>query len=104
MLHGCTIGEGSLIGIRAVVLNRAVIGKNCTVGAGAVVTEGKAFPDRSLILGAPAKAVRELNDRSSQPVPQRGDLRRAPGHVQDAAQAPRLSRGRAPNPTRLTEE
>jgi len=62
MLHGCTIGEGSLIGIQAVVLNRVVIGKNCLVGAGAVVTEGKTFPDRSLILGAPAKVVRELND------------------------------------------
>ncbi len=61
MLHGCTIGEGSLIGIQAVVLNRAVIGRNCLVGAGAVVTEGKIFPDNSLILGAPAKVVRELN-------------------------------------------
>ena len=62
MLHGCTVGEGSLIGIQAVVLNRAVIGKECLVGAGAVVTEGKVFPDRSLILGAPAKVVRQLTD------------------------------------------
>ncbi|MPS27356.1 MAG: gamma carbonic anhydrase family protein [Alcaligenaceae bacterium] len=62
MLHGCTIGDGSLIGIQAVVLNRAVIGKNCLVGAGAIVTEGKEFPDRSLILGAPAKVVRQLTD------------------------------------------
>jgi len=62
MLHGCTIGEGSLIGIQAVVLNGAVIGKNCLVGAGAIVTEGKVFPDRSLILGAPAKVARELTD------------------------------------------
>ncbi|ALD90216.1 Carbonic anhydrase/acetyltransferase, isoleucine patch superfamily [Cupriavidus gilardii CR3] len=62
MLHGCTIGEGALIGIQAVVLNRAVIGKECLVGAGAIVTEGKVFPDRTLILGAPAKAVRELSD------------------------------------------
>ncbi len=62
MLHGCTVGEGSLIGIQAVVLNRAVIGKDCLVGAGAIVTEGKVFPDRSLILGAPAKAVRELTE------------------------------------------
>lgn len=60
MLHGCTIGEGSLIGIQAVVLNNAVIGKNCLVGAGSVVTEGKVFPDNSLILGSPAKVVREL--------------------------------------------
>ena len=60
MLHGCTIGDGSLIGIQAVVLNHAKIGRNCIVGAGAVVTEGKEFPDNSLIVGAPAKAVREL--------------------------------------------
>jgi carbonic anhydrase/acetyltransferase-like protein (isoleucine patch superfamily) len=62
MLHGCTIKEGSLIGIQAVVLNGAVIGRNCLVGAGAVVTEGKVFPDNSLILGAPAKVVRELTE------------------------------------------
>ncbi|KJK20938.1 hypothetical protein UB46_29690 [Burkholderiaceae bacterium 16] len=62
MLHGCTIGDGSLIGIQAVVLNRATIGKECLVAAGALVTEGKVFPDRSLILGSPAKAVRQLTD------------------------------------------
>ena len=61
MLHGCTIGEGSLIGIQAVVLNRAKIGRNCLVGAGALVTEGKEFPDGSLIVGSPAKAVRTLS-------------------------------------------
>ncbi len=61
MLHGCSIGEGSLIGIQAVILNNAKIGKNCLVGAGALVTEGKEFPDNSLIVGAPAKAVRTLN-------------------------------------------
>src|ERR1700693_2969148 len=60
MLHGCTIGEGSLIGIQAVVLNAAVIGRGCLVGAGAVITERKAFVDGTLILGAPAKVVREL--------------------------------------------
>lgn len=60
MLHGCTVGDGSLIGIQAVILNGAVIGKHCLVGAGAVVTEGKHYPDNSLILGAPAKVVREL--------------------------------------------
>jgi carbonic anhydrase/acetyltransferase-like protein (isoleucine patch superfamily) len=60
MLHGCTVGENSLIGIQAVVLNGAKIGKNCLVGAGALVTEGKEFPDGSLIVGSPAKAVREL--------------------------------------------
>ncbi len=60
MLHGCTIGDNSLIGIQAVVLNGAKIGKNSLVGAGALVTEGKQFPDNSLIIGAPAKAVRSL--------------------------------------------
>jgi carbonic anhydrase/acetyltransferase-like protein (isoleucine patch superfamily) len=60
MLHGCTIGDGSLIGIQAVVLNGARIGRNCLVGAGALVTEGKEFPDGSLIMGSPAKVVREL--------------------------------------------
>lgn len=60
MLHGCTIGDESLIGIGAIVLNGAVIGKNCLVGAGALVTEGKEFPDGSMIIGSPAKAVRQL--------------------------------------------
>ncbi len=60
MLHGCTIGDGSLIGIGAVVLNGARIGKHCLVGAGALVTEGKEFPDGSMIIGAPAKAVQQL--------------------------------------------
>jgi len=62
MLHGCTIGEGSLVGIQAIVLNGAKIGRNCLVGAGALVTEGKEFPDNSLIIGAPAKAVRTLSE------------------------------------------
>jgi carbonic anhydrase/acetyltransferase-like protein (isoleucine patch superfamily) len=60
MLHGCTVGDGSLIGIQAVVLNAAVIGRGCLVGAGAVITERKIFADGTLILGAPAKVVREL--------------------------------------------
>lgn len=60
MLHGCTIGDESLIGIGAVVLNGAKIGKNCLVGAGALVTEGKEFPDGSMIIGSPAKVVRQL--------------------------------------------
>lgn len=62
MLHGCTVGDGSLIGIQAVVLNGAKIGKNCLVGAGALVTEGKEFPDNSLIIGSPAKVVRTLSE------------------------------------------
>jgi carbonic anhydrase/acetyltransferase-like protein (isoleucine patch superfamily) len=61
MLHGCTVGEGSLIGIQSVVLNGAVIGKGCLVGAGAVITERKVFADGCLIIGAPAKVVRELS-------------------------------------------
>ena len=60
MLHGCTIGDGALIGIQAVIMNGAKIGKGCLVGAGALVTEGKEFPDNTLILGSPAKAVRTL--------------------------------------------
>ena len=60
MLHGCTIGDDTLIGIGAIVLNGARIGKNCLVGAGALVTEGKDFPDGSMIIGSPAKAVRPL--------------------------------------------
>jgi carbonic anhydrase/acetyltransferase-like protein (isoleucine patch superfamily) len=65
MLHGCTIGDGSLIGIQSVVLNKSVIGKDCLVGAGAVVTENKSFPDRSVIFGSPAKVVRELNEENA---------------------------------------
>lgn len=60
ILHGCTVGDGSLIGMGAVVLNGAKIGKNCIVGAGALVTGGKEFGDDNLILGSPAKAVRKL--------------------------------------------
>ncbi len=60
MLHGCTVADGALIGIRAVVLNGAEIGEECLVGAGALVTEGKRFPPRSLIVGAPARAIREV--------------------------------------------
>ncbi|WP_373988393.1 gamma carbonic anhydrase family protein [Duganella sp. BuS-21] len=60
MLHGCTIGDGTLVGIQAVILNGARIGKGCLVGAGALVTEGKEFPDHSLIIGAPAKVARQL--------------------------------------------
>ena len=61
MLHGCTVGDGSLIGIGAIVLNGANIGKHCLVGAGALVTEGKEFPDGTMIIGSPAKAVRQLS-------------------------------------------
>ena len=60
MMHGCTVNEGSLIGIQSIVLNGAIIGKSCLVGAGALITERKVFPDGCLILGSPAKVVREL--------------------------------------------
>ena len=62
MLHGCTIGDGSLIGMAAIVLNGARIGKGCLIGAGALVTEGKEIPDGSLVLGAPGKVVRDLDE------------------------------------------
>jgi len=62
LLHGCTIGDNSLIGMSATVLNGARIGRNCLVGAGALVTEGKVFDDNSLIVGSPAKAIRQLDD------------------------------------------
>jgi carbonic anhydrase/acetyltransferase-like protein (isoleucine patch superfamily) len=64
MLHGCTVGDYSLIGINAVILNGAKIGKNCLVGANALVTEGKEFPDNSLIVGSPAKAIRLLDEEA----------------------------------------
>ncbi|MCZ4314086.1 gamma carbonic anhydrase family protein [Comamonadaceae bacterium G21597-S1] len=79
MLHGCTIGDGSLIGIGAVVLNGARIGRHCLVGAGALVTEGKEFPDGSMIIGAPAKAVRQLTPEQIEGL--RGSAR---GYVENA--------------------
>ena len=63
ILHGCTIGDNSLVGMGAIMLNGSKIGKNCLVGAGAVVTEGKTFPDNSLIVGAPARAIRTIDDK-----------------------------------------
>jgi carbonic anhydrase/acetyltransferase-like protein (isoleucine patch superfamily) len=64
ILHGCTIGDNSLIGMGATLLNGASIGRNCLVGANALVTEGKAFPDNSLIVGSPARLVRVLDETS----------------------------------------
>lgn len=64
MVHGCTIGDNSLIGINAVILNRARIGRNCIVGANALVPEGMEIPDGSLVLGTPAKVVRQLDERA----------------------------------------
>jgi carbonic anhydrase/acetyltransferase-like protein (isoleucine patch superfamily) len=65
ILHGCSIADNSLIGMGAILLNGAKIGRNCLVGAGALVTEGKSFPDNSLIVGAPARAVRTLDDAAA---------------------------------------
>jgi carbonic anhydrase/acetyltransferase-like protein (isoleucine patch superfamily) len=62
MLHGCTIGDNSLIGMGATVLNGARIGKNCLIGAGALITEGKEIPDGSLVMGVPGKVVRDLDE------------------------------------------
>jgi carbonic anhydrase/acetyltransferase-like protein (isoleucine patch superfamily) len=62
MLHGCTVGDGSLIGIGSVILNHAVIGKGCIVGANTLIPEGKVFPDHCLIVGSPGKVVRELSE------------------------------------------
>jgi carbonic anhydrase/acetyltransferase-like protein (isoleucine patch superfamily) len=64
VLHGCTIGDNTLIGMGTTVLNGAKIGANCLVGANALITEGKEFPDNAVILGAPAKAVREVDDKA----------------------------------------
>ncbi|MEX3009383.1 gamma carbonic anhydrase family protein [Hoeflea sp. TYP-13] len=64
MLHGCTIGDNSLVGMGATVLNGAKIGRNCLIGAGALVTEGREIPDNSLVIGAPAKPVRQLDDKA----------------------------------------
>jgi carbonic anhydrase/acetyltransferase-like protein (isoleucine patch superfamily) len=62
MLHGCSVGDGSLIGIKSVILNGAVIGKECLIGANALIPEGKVIPDRSLVVGSPGKVIRQLSD------------------------------------------
>ena len=66
MLHGCSVGDGSLIGIKSTILNNARIGKNCLIGAHALITEGKEIPDRSLVVGSPGKVVRQLTDEEVQ--------------------------------------
>lgn len=85
LLHGCTIGDNSLIGMGAIVLNGAKIGKNSLVGAGALITEGKEFPDNSLIVGSPAKVVRTLDEASAE------RLRQSAAHY--VANARRFSKG-----------
>jgi len=64
VLHGCTVGDNSLVGMGAILLNGAKIGSHCLVGAGAVITEGKTFPDGSLIVGAPARTLREVDEKA----------------------------------------
>lgn len=66
ILHGCTLGDNTLIGMGATVLNGAKIGSNCIIGAGALVTEGKVIPDNSLVVGAPARVIREIDDVTAQ--------------------------------------
>ena len=66
MLHGCTIGDNSLIGIGSVILNGAKIGRNCLIGAKALITEGKEIPDNSVVMGAPGKVVREMDEGGAQ--------------------------------------
>ena len=68
MLHGCTLGNNTLIGMGATILNGAKIGNNCLIGAGALVTEGKEVPDGSLVMGAPGKVVRQLDDKALEAV------------------------------------
>jgi carbonic anhydrase/acetyltransferase-like protein (isoleucine patch superfamily) len=74
VLHGCTIGSNSLVGMGSIVLNGARIGRNCLLGAGALVTEGKAFADNSLIVGAPARAVRTLDDAAAGAISRGADI------------------------------
>lgn len=80
MLHGCTIGDGSLIGMGATVLNGARIGRFCLIGAGALITEGKDIPDFSLVMGAPGKVVRQLDEAAQQRL-----LKSAAGYRANAA-------------------
>jgi len=79
ILHGCTIGDESLIGMGAIVLNRARVGRHCLVGAGALVTEGKEFPDGSMIVGSPAKVIRQLTAAQIE------GLRHSAAHYRDNA-------------------
>lgn len=79
MLHGCTIGDGSLVGMQAVILNGARIGRNCLIGAGALIAEGKEIPDNSMVLGRPGKIVRTLSEEEV------ANLRKGPLHYQERA-------------------
>lgn len=85
MIHGCKIGDNSLIGMNATVLNGAVIGKNCLIGAGALIPPGKVIPDNSLVMGMPGKVVKQLDDQAIE------ELRSAAKHY--VANANRFSKG-----------
>ena len=74
MLHGCEVGDCSLIGIGAIVMNRAKIGRHCLIGAGALITEGKEFPDNSLIVGSPARAIRTLDEKAHAMIARGADI------------------------------
>src|SRR3954452_12804630 len=74
VLHGCKVGDNSLIGMGAILLNGVRIGRNCLVGAGALVTEGKEFPDHALIVGTPARVVRTLDEKASQMIAGAADI------------------------------
>ena len=92
ILHGCTIGDESLIGMGAIMLNGAKVGRNCIVGAGAVITEGKTFPDNSLIVGAPARVIRTLDEKAADMIRQRRrHLRAALAAIRQGLEADRLS-------------
>ncbi|WP_420392935.1 gamma carbonic anhydrase family protein [Acuticoccus sp.] len=80
IIHGCTIGDNTLVGMGAIVLNHARVGRNCLIGAGALVTEGKEIPDNSLVVGAPAKVVRTLDEAAVA-----GLARSSAGYVRNAA-------------------
>ena len=88
MLHGCTIGDGSLIGMAATVLNGARIGRGCLIGAGALITEGKVIPDGSLVMGAPGRVVRVLDEAG------RAQLLASAAHYRE--NAARFRRGMTP--------
>jgi carbonic anhydrase/acetyltransferase-like protein (isoleucine patch superfamily) len=74
ILHGCIVGDDCLIGMGAIMLNGSKIGRNCLIGAGAVVTERKTFPDNSLIVGAPARVIRTLDEKASEMIREGADV------------------------------
>ena len=74
ILHGCAVGDESLIGMGAIMLNGAKVGRNCLVGAGAMITEGKDFPDNSLVVGAPARVIRTLDDKAAKMIRAGADI------------------------------